>query len=178
MGWLELLFGVGRGADLLDRSQTEIDHEAARLARNARDETVSTAALANHHDRSRMPLVVYLDEDERPQFVFRGSVLLVSDADDELARNYPTREIQVVITDRRIIFVIGNKRSDDVLEVAFENVHDVYLDEESWRRYLVVDAKNDGDPMTFFADLTLESRFENLKRAVEYLATQPDDDDS
>ncbi|MCU4974062.1 hypothetical protein OB955_15135 [Halobacteria archaeon AArc-m2/3/4] len=146
-----------------------LDDEAVeRLATQARGETVTVDVLTNEFERSKQPIVSYLDDDERPQYVVRGSSLLITN-EDEVDRNYPTRELQVVISDERILFVLGGRKRDEVLTIPHEDLVDVYLDTVNEpRRFLVVDADHNDDEMTFFAKVTLEPAVDELRTAIEY----------
>lgn len=139
------------------------------LAAEARGETVTVDVLVNQDNRTNRPIVEYLEEDERPQFVFRGAGLLLSDPDGSVTREYPTRETLISISERRILFVVGGRLSDGLFEVPLEDVVEVYLDEASIRRYLIVEADREDDRMTFFADITLESAEADVDRGIEYI---------
>lgn len=167
MGWLDLLFGLG--SPPRERDQAAIDREAARLADGARGADVTRGVLANRDGRTDAPIVVYLEEDEQPHYVFVGSGLLIGDEDGSLRREYPTRKSQVVVSDRRLLFLVGNRRSDDLWEVPFDDVRGAYVDDESWRRHLVVEADREGHPMTFYADVTLNGNPEGVRDGLEYV---------
>ena len=138
------------------------------LASRARGETVTADVLANRSNRSNDPLVEYLVDDELPHHVFLGNEVVI-DNDDSYTTQYPTRHTQFVITDRRLLVVLGNRLSDTVWEVPLEDVLDVYVDDDSWKQYLVVEADRDDQRMTFFVDVTMESETDELLSGVEYV---------
>lgn len=143
--------------------------DVGALAERARGEGVTPAVLRNDHDRSARPLVVYLEDGEQPEYVLRGGELLIGDAKGALAREHPTRELQVVISDRRLLFVLGMYGSDELWEVPFADVEDVYLDADSTRQHVVVDADREGAAMTFFADVTLDGGPAEPREAVSFV---------
>lgn len=142
------------------------------LARSASNETVTAELLALPGDRTTQPVATYLADDEVPAFLFRGSRLLISDADDELARKHPTRLLVVLVTDRRVVFVVGGRLADDCLEVPLTDVTDVYVDEADPHRHLVVSADSDGDVMTFFADVTMDPHADAVAEAADFIRTR------
>ncbi|WP_164471704.1 hypothetical protein [Halosimplex salinum] len=152
----------------------EVDEErAARLADGAADPEVTADALTAAGERTRHPLITYVEDDEQPEYVFRGGTLMV-DNGDSLARQTPTRELAVVVTDSRFLFVVGGRLSDSLFEVPFEHVAMTYVDDEDERTYLVVDADRDGDELTFFADVTMDPRLDALRSAVERAENAPE----
>lgn len=170
MGFLDLVSWVtGREAS------TEADERsrarAAELAADAPSETVTAAVLTSEGTGTRRPLVTYLDPNERPQYVLCGSALVVADADGSTTRKHPSRELRVVASDRRLLFVVGGRVADDLMEVPLGDVSVAYVDEEAARRHLVVEADREGVEMTFFADVTLHARPETVERCREYIGT-------
>ncbi|WP_459190700.1 hypothetical protein [Halosimplex sp. J119] len=164
MGLLDLIGRLG-GSGV--ESGPDIDEErAARLADRATDSAVTADALTASGDRTKHPLVAYVDEDEQPEYLFRGGPLMVDDG-DSLAREAPTRELAVLVTDSRFLFVVGGRLSDSLFEVPFEDAVMAYVDDEDNRTYLVVEADRDGDELTFFADVTMDPRPDVLRSAVE-----------
>lgn len=151
----------------------EIEQRAATLAERAPGEGVTPAVLANDHDRTAAPLVEYLEPDERPRYVFRGGRLLIGDGSDSLARKHPSKELQVLVSDRRILFVVGEQFSDELFEVPLEDVVDAYLDDaEAMRRYVVVEADREETRMTFFADVTLTESVEDVRDGIAFVADE------
>ncbi|WP_276255850.1 hypothetical protein [Halomontanus rarus] len=147
------------------------DVDVEELAAEARSDRVTTEVLSNEHDRSAYPLTAYLEEGERPEYVFRGGDLMISDEAETLAREHPSRELQVVVSTRRVLFVMGGRRSDELWEVPLADVEDVYLDDESSRQYIIVESERDDAAMTFFADVTLNMNPTEVREAVEFLET-------
>lgn len=147
----------------------EVTDRHRELARSASSETVTPELLALTGDRTTQPVATYLEGDEQPAFIFRGSRLLISDADDELARKHPTRLLVVLVTDQRVVFVVGGRLADDCLEVSLADVTGVYVDEADPQRHLVISAERDGDPMTFFADVTLDPQLAAVAEAAEFI---------
>lgn len=168
--------------DLIDRlaaglatdTGPDVDEErAARLADAAAGPAVTAAALSDTGDRTQYPLIAYVDEGEQPEYLFRGGTLLVDDG-DSLARETPTRELAVVVTDSRFLFVVGGRLSDSLFEVPFEDVVTAYVDDEDDRTYLVVEGDRDGDELTFFADVTMDPRVDALRAAAEGAGNRPE----
>ncbi|WP_207592667.1 hypothetical protein [Halomontanus rarus] len=147
------------------------DVDVEKLAAEARSDRVTTEVLSNEHDRSAYPLTAYLEEGERPEYVFRGGDLMISDEAETLAREHPSRELQVVVSTRRVLFVMGGRRSDELWEVPLADVEGVYLDDESSRQYIIVESERDDAAMTFFADVTLNMNPTEVREAVEFLET-------
>jgi hypothetical protein len=177
VGLLDLLPGFGSHQATPERDEDEIAAEAERLADGAAGSGVTPSVLADDEERSALPLVEYLEDGEQPHHVFRGGELLITDEEGELSRKHPTKQTQVVVTDRRVLFVLGNHRQDEVMEVPLEDVVEAYVDDEDLRRFLVVEADRDGDGMTFFADVTLAARETDLADGVEFVrqrAGRPD----
>lgn len=163
--WLSRqLSGPAASHDVTDRHR--------ELARSASSETVTPELLALPGDRTTQPVATYLEADERPEFLLHGSRLLISDADDELARKHPTLMLVVLVTDRRVVFVVGGRLADDCLEVPLSTVTDAYVDEADPQRHLVVSADREGEPMTFFADLTMEPQAEAVLEAAEFIGAR------
>ena len=170
MRFLDLVSFVKEGLTPSDPDDG-FEETAFELARSATDESVSVDVLTER-DRTRHPVISYLDGDERPEFVLRGGTLLISDATGSLAREHPAGELLVVVTDERVVFVLGGRVSDDLWEVPLGDVTSVYLDDESTRTQLIVEANRDDVEMTFFADLTLESRRDSIRACVEHVADE------
>lgn len=148
-----------------------VDVDVDELAAEARSDRVTPAVLSNEHDRSAYPLTAYLEEGERPEYVLRGGDLMISDEAETLAREHPSRELQVVISSRRVLFVMGGRRSDELWGVPLADVENVYLDDESSRQYVIVESERDDAAMTFFADVTLNMNPTEVHEAVEFLET-------
>ncbi|MFC7141546.1 hypothetical protein ACFQMA_17120 [Halosimplex aquaticum] len=172
MGLLDLIDRLAAGPDT--DADPDVDEErAARLAADAADPAITADALTASGDRTRHPLVAYVEDDEQPEYLFRGGTLMVSDG-DSLTRETPTRELAVVVTDSRFLFVAGGRLSDSLFEIPFENVVMAYVDDEDDRTYLVVEADRDGDELTFFADVTVGLRPDALRSAVEHVGNPPE----
>ncbi|WP_415378878.1 hypothetical protein [Halosimplex sp. TS25] len=168
--------------DLIDRfaagiatdTGPDVDEERARrLADAAADSAVTAAALSASGGRTQYPLVAYVEDGEQPEYLFRGGTLLVDDG-DSLARETPTRELAVVVTDARFLFVVGGRLSDSLFEVPFADVVTAYVDDEDDRTYLVVEGDRDGDELTFFADVTMDPRVDALRAATERAESAPE----
>ncbi|SNZ17068.1 hypothetical protein SAMN06269185_2876 [Natronoarchaeum philippinense] len=167
MGAFELLSRLVRRP--LDRSESaSIPEATVRTAERARGETVTPAVLANATGRSDRAITEYLADDEQPEYVFQGNRLLISDGEDTETK-YPTRDTQVVVTDRRVLIVFGGQLSDELWETPLEDVQYAYLDDESWKRHLIVEANRDDSPMTFYVDVTLESNVDEVRAGAEYV---------
>lgn len=150
-------------------SEDSVARSACRdLASRARGETVTADVLANRSDRSNDPLIEYIGDDELPHHVFLGNEVVV-DNDDSYTTEYPARHTQFVITDRRLLVLLGNRITDTVWEVPLEDVLDVYVDDESWKQYLIVEADRNDQRMTFFVDVTMESETDELRSGVEFV---------
>lgn len=171
MGLLDL---IGRLGGFGGETGPDIDEErAAQLADRATDPEVTTETLTTSGDRTQYPLVAYIDEGEQPEYLFRGGALMVDDG-DSLAREAPTRELAVLVTDSRFLFVVGGRLSDSLFEVPFADAVMAYIDDEDNRTYLVVEADRDDDELTFFADVTMDPRPDVLRSAVEHAGNRPE----
>jgi len=165
MGLRDLIEAVaaGFGSD----TGPEIDEgRAARLADEAADPTVTAEVLTTAGERTQHPIVAYVEDDEHLEYLFRGGTLVIDDGDSTV-RETPTCELAVLVSDWRFLFVVGGRLSDSLFEVPFDDVVMAYVDDEDDRTYLVVEADRDDDRLTFFADLTMDSRLPALRSAVE-----------
>lgn len=147
----------------------QIEVRAAELATAAPNDSVTTKRLAGKEAQTHHPLVEYLEADERPQYILSGSELLISNEDDSLARKHPSRGMYLLASDQRILFVLGGRITDNVWEVPLNHIVATYVDGESMRQHLVVDADRDGVEMTFFADITLETNQNAIDGCVGYI---------
>lgn len=145
-----------------------IPEESIEIAARARGESVTPGVLANRDGRSDQAIVTYLADDEQPEYVLRGNRLLISDG-DSCETKYPSRDTQVVISDRRVLILLGGRLSDDLWEMPLEDVRYAYVDNESWKRYLIVEANRDDQRMTFYVDATVESNVDDLRAAAAYV---------
>lgn len=168
MGLLDLIGFLGDWLTPAEENE-EIGEEVVELAERARSDRVTAELLATDEE-TRYPLFVYVD-DEQIQYVLRGGELVISDEDGSTAREHPTGEQRVLVSDRRILFVVGGRFGDQVREIPLEDLVEVYLDTDSVRRYLVVEADRDETAMTFFADVTLDPDADDVREAVEYART-------
>lgn len=145
------------------------DKEVREMSDQARSDTVTEDVLTNQFDRTNLPIFEYIEDDEQPEYVFRGNRLLISDREGALSREFPTRELQVIISDERLLFILGDRISDDLWEVPLTSILNTYLDDKSWRNYLVVEASREGNEMTFFAEVTIETRDEEIQLGINYM---------
>jgi len=175
MGLVDLLSWL---SDVFSPSREEFDvgERERDLAARARSDSLAPEDLALPADRTSSPPVSYLEDDERPQYLFRGGRLLVADDEGSVSREYPTLELAVLVSDARLLFVLGGRLADDVFEVPLADVDSTYLDEEDAYRYLVVEATRDGDPMTFYADVTIEPAAREVDAGVEYVRARASGD--
>lgn len=195
MGVLDLLSRLVGGAGGDDGPA--VGEEERRLAAAAESRTVTPEALARSGQRTDRPVTAYLDEGEEPRYLLRGSELLVADEEtEETVRHHPTREMVVVVTDRRVVFVQGGRISDDIVEVPLEDVVEAYVDDASLRNFLIVEASHEADEEddeedegpeegiaalgivdetdrdahnTFFADVTLQGDPTAVYEAADYV---------
>lgn len=172
MGALELLSRLV-GNRFRDADREPVPDAAVELASRASGETVTPEVLANRTGRSEQALVEYLSDGEQPEYVLRGNRLLISDGDSSETK-YPTRDTQVVITDRRVLIVFGGRISDDLFETPLRDVRYAYVDDEAWKRHLIVEANREGEPMTFYVDVTLESNVEELEAGAAFVRDRSD----
>lgn len=149
------------------RNPGESVGDPAELAAGAASDRVSPDVIAEP-GRSKESLVTYLAEGEQPEHVVFGNEVIVDNGDSH-SRKYPTRETQVLVTDRRVVVVLGGQFSDDLWEMAHDDIETVYVDEEGLKDYLILDATRDDDPMTFFVDVSVEDADSAVRSAVEYL---------
>lgn len=164
-----------RSPPIADGSPDRGGRCATTLAERAPGNGVTPAVLTNDHDRTATPLVEYLEPDERPRYVFRGGRLLIGDGGDSLVRKHPSKELQVLVSDERILFVVGEHLTDELFEVPLEDVVDAYLDTaEAVRRYVVVEANREDTQMTFFADVTLTSDIDDVRDGVAFVDGKTD----
>ncbi|MCU4742429.1 hypothetical protein [Natronoglomus mannanivorans] len=172
LGLVSWLFGRSEPAGRVGKASGEdadADVDVDELAAQARSDQLTPAVLSNDHDRSAYPLTAYLEADEQPAYVFRGGDLLISDAEGSLARKHPSRELQVVISDQRLLFVMGGRRSDELWEIPHEDVEEIYLDDESTKQYIIAESERDDALMTFFADVTLNMNPEHVREALAFV---------
>lgn len=146
------------------------DETVVELVNRARGETVTPEKLTNQARRTERPVVKYLLEDEQPEYVFRGGELLLNDKNDSLRRQYPSRESVVVVSDHRVLIVLGGRLSDSLWEIPLDSILDVYINSNGVKRYFVVEGNHDSNPITFFADVSIESNTVELESGAEYVA--------
>lgn len=168
MGSLNLIRLLGDWLTASTESEG-VGKEIVKLAERSRSDRVTPELLAND-EVTRHPLYTYI-KDEQPEYVLRAGELVISDADGTTAREYPTGEQRVLVSDRRFLFVVGGRVGDEIREVPLQDVAEVYLDADSARHYLVVEADREEVAMTFFADVTLDSDTDDVREAVEYAQT-------
>lgn len=153
--------------------ETEPSAETVELAKEARGSSVTPAVLANQNGRSKRALVEYLANGERPEYVLMGNLIII-DNGDSYNTKYPTRDTQVLVSDQRVVIVLGGYLSDDLWEMSFEDIQEVYVDDEGIKDYLVVDAIRDGNPMTFFVDITVGNGKSDRRPGVKFLRERVD----
>lgn len=166
LDFLSWAFGTVVPGDSTDHGVTD---RACALAEQAECASLTPESLAKPGSRTAEPLLTYLDEDERPQYVFPGSELVISDESESTIRKHPARQLVVGVTDDRIVFVVGGRFSDELFEVPLSSVTMAYIDENRLRRHVVIEADQDGVPMTFFADVTIAPSRDVLTRGVQYV---------
>jgi hypothetical protein len=131
----------------------EIDRErVARLARNSRDSRVTESLLAGDDGYTRAPPVSYLD-DEFPQYALLGGRLWFGEEITARADEVPSRRTVVLITDERILLLVGKRTADTAFGVPFEGVDLVNVKYGEHESYLVVEADYKDTPQTFFLEL-------------------------
>ncbi|MFB6121586.1 MAG: hypothetical protein ABEJ68_10770 [Halobacteriaceae archaeon] len=170
MGLLDLLSYIGEGLSA-DREEGPDPAAFETMVENAASDTVSAETLAGTNDRTKLPVAEYLEDDEQPQYMLRAGEVIAVDAEDNVARKYPGLETVVVATDSRLLIVIGGHVADDLMEIPYEDVVDVEVEFERYRRYLVVGANSDDERMTFSVDVTLEADEDATLSLVESLQT-------
>lgn len=168
MGSLDFIRLLGDWLTVSTESD-RVSEEIVKLAERSRSDRITPELLVND-EVTRHPLYAYV-EDEQPEYVLRAGELVISDVDGTTAREYPTGEQRVLVSDRRFLFVVGGRVGDEIREVPLRDVAEVYLDTDSVRRYLVVEADREEVTMTFFADVTLDSNTDDVREAVEYART-------
>lgn len=175
LGLVSWLFGRSEPPGRVgEASDAGADVDVDELAARARSDRLTPGVLSNEHDRSAYPLTAYLEDEERPEYVFRGGDLMISDEAETLAREHPSRELQVVISTRRVLFVMGGRRSDELWEIPFEDVEEIYLDDETSKQYIIVESERDDAAMTFFADVTLNMNPEHVREALAFVEASSD----
>lgn len=152
-----------------DSTDYQVTDRARALADQAESASLTPELLAKPGSRAAEPLLTYLDESEHPQYVFPGSELVIGDESESTIRKHPARQLVVAITDERIVFVVGGRFSDELFEVPLSSVTMAYIDDDRPRRHLVIEADQDGVPMTFFADVTLAPSRDILAQGVQYV---------
>lgn len=171
-----------------------VDQTTQDLAADAASANLTPEDLVACGVHLKRPILDHLNDDEQPEYLFRGGELLISDREGNLSRNHPSGEMRVVITDRRVLFVQGGRRNDTLIAVPLSDVVTVYIDDEEMRRYLVVetnytldDDNHETDSVRFglhsllggrelgeegtmfFGDVSLESRMDALSDGIQYI---------
>lgn len=149
-------------------TEVEASDEVRSMVEGARSDSLTASLLAESAGRTNVSLFEYLEDGEQPHYVLRGTRLVLVDASDKQDRKHPTGILVVLITDTRVVFVLGGRFGDDVYQVPLADVTSAYVDRDDPKQHIVVEATADGDPMTFFADVSLES-FDEVRAGVEYL---------
>jgi len=168
MGFLDLLTWLREG---FRTSEDESPDPAAYepMADAAEGASVSADILAGAGEHTKIPVAEHLEDGEQPHHMLRGGEVIAVDESDNVARQYPALETVAVATDSRLLVVVGSHVSDDVIAVPREDIVAVDVDPDRYRRYLVVDADTDDEPMTFFVDVTLEGDDDTIWDLVSYL---------
>lgn len=152
MGTFDLLsWLVGRGRS----TDPEVTERHRRLTDRARSGRLTPERLALPGERTSEPLDAYLEDGEQPHFVLVGSRLLIVDAAGSSNRKHPTRLLVVLVTDDRLLFVVGGRLADDVFEVPLSDVTSISVDEDDPDRHVIVEADRDDEEMTFYAEVAL-----------------------
>lgn len=145
---------------------------AYEMASDAMGEGVTASRLANEAGVTNRPILEYLEDGEVPEYVLSGTKLIIS-GEEDYTTEYPTRETQVVVTDRRVLIILGGHLSDNSWEVPFTAVLDIYLDDVGWHEYVIVDAEREGEAMTFFVDCAVDD-IGDMADTVTYVREQAD----
>ena len=146
----------------------EVTDRHRRLSEAARSDRLTPELLATRGDRTSEPLATYVEADEQPHYVLRGSRLIIADQEGNVTRKHPTRLLAVLVTDERLLFVLGGRLADDIFEIPLADVVSIHRDDDHPQQYVIVEADREGDRMTFYADVTIESRRE-VSNAAEYV---------
>lgn len=168
MGVLDLLSWIGERFDG-GRDEGPDPADLEPMAEGASGESVRAEILAGSGEQTKLPITEYLEDGEQPHHMIRAGEVVAVDETDSVARKYPGLETVVVATDRRLLIVIGGHVADDVMVVPAADVVSVDVEPERYRRYLVVEANREGEPMTFFVDATLEGDEEAVWKLSEFL---------
>ena len=172
MGFLDLLSWIREGF-ATGQDVDEPDPEAFdSIVDAAEGESVRAELLAGAGEHTKVPLAEHLDEGEQPHHMLRAGEVVAVDESDSIARKYPGLETVIVATDQRLLIVLGGHVGDDVMAVPLEDVSEADVESDRYRRYLVVDADRDDEPMTFFVDATLEGDEDRIWDVVSYLEAE------
>lgn len=162
---------------------------AKRLANNANHSSVEAGVLENkklsgdssYNYLNEEPLIEHLYQEEQPHFILSltnitGSGVFVDAGEDLLSNNkFMTN---VVITDQRILFVVGGEQGDRATSVSYDDVSSLGLIKSSYGRHttyeLTVGAKKVDYRIRRFASADIDEDIENTEdifsRVNEYIA--------
>lgn len=151
-------------ADAVDVDRSEV----AKLANAAAGQKVTPELLANDDDYVYRPPITYLEEGEKPEFALMGVQLWIGDANLTKPDEIPFTRIIVLITDERIVLIVGKNVCDTVWQIPFESVKYVTIKYSEAESYFVVDAVHEGVEQSFLVELYPFNTGERYRRIARY----------
>jgi len=146
----------------IDLSDDQEDHgplpvnNVEQLVKEAIDDTVTEERLSEKSGRlvkrlEDQPIIDYLQEDEQPHFMFNGPSTgfeLDGEYSGQISPGDP-HNAWLVVTDRRLLGLVGQDDGDEVMPIDYEDVDDVELEQSFGKFTLTINAA--GTSYTFYA---------------------------
>lgn len=134
--------------------EIEVDRDRVRrLAADATDEHVTESLLANDDDFTHHPPITYLDEDEQPEYALLGGRVWIGEDLTYRADEVPSKRTVVLVTDKRILLIVGKRLKDSLWQIPFEGLTFANIKYDESEAYLDVDADYEDAPQSFFVEL-------------------------
>jgi len=163
---------VGQSEEYTERDSYELD--AHRLAQNANDKSVTKERLAKKSARvisrlSEKPIIDYLHEEEQPHYIFVGpstGFVLSTDGNESISpeSNY---NAFLVVTDQRILGLIGQEDGDEVLSHEYAEISDIEIEQHLAKYKVKIETGNVG--YTFHANKNNDL---DINAAADYMREQ------
>jgi hypothetical protein len=132
----------------------EVDRDRVRqLVQHAVDDRVTASLLAGSEGYTEAPPAAYLDADETVAYALIAGRLWFGENITVRADDVPIKRTIVLVTDQRILLVVGKRRTDNVWGIPMESIDLVNVKYGDREAYLVVEAEHEGSAKTFFLEL-------------------------
>lgn len=148
--------------------ETVDEERVRRLVREATDDRVTEPILAGETDHTNAPPAAYLESDETVEYLLPAGRVWFGDDITLKADEVPSKETVVLVTDRRVLIIVGKRFSDSVWAVPFEGLDLANVKHGTREAYLVLDAEYQDSPQVFFVELQLPVEVERYQEITKY----------